>query len=40
MQRRTKNIYQIPLIHLTELKTQSNTIVDPRSPSANLTRYK
>jgi hypothetical protein len=41
IQRRAKNVYQIPLIHLIEQKTQSTTtVMDPRSPSANVTRYK
>ena len=39
IQRRVKTIQQIPLIHLTEPVCQSSINSDPRSPTANVTRY-
>ncbi len=39
IQRRIKNICKLPLIDMTENKTEIS-FNDPRSPSANVTRYK
>ncbi len=39
VQRRAKSISKVPLIDMSDNKTES-PLNDPRSPSANVTRYK
>ncbi len=39
IQRRAKNISKLPLIDMTENETKVS-FNDPRSPSANVTRYR